>query len=163
VGQSQLVVHTVTLSGRQYPMRQVVPVGQELAVAVVHWARQEPLTQSLPVLQSAPVEHVPLGRAWQRPLVQAWPAAQSLSAVQPTTQALLMHQAPLPQSELYVQLAGMLPPPPVPDWVPPPELLVAPPPAPDCEPPPAPLCEPPPAPLLLPASGVLEVLPFDEQ
>jgi hypothetical protein len=153
-------------------MRQVVPVGQELAVDVVHCARHEPLTQSLPVLQSAPVEQVPLGRAWHRPLVQAWPAVQSLSAVQPTMHALLMHHAPWPQSELYVQLAGMLLPPPVPDWVPPPLLLVAPPPVPDCEPPPVldcepppvPLCcEPPPVPLLLPASGLLEVLPFDEQ
>ncbi len=62
--------------------------------------------------------------------------------------ALLMHQAPWPQSELYVQLVGATVPPPVPLDVPPP-LLALPPPVPLEEPPPL-LAVPPPVPLEAP-------------
>jgi hypothetical protein len=83
--------------------------------------------------------------------------AQSLSALQPTTHLLLMHQAPWPHSLLYVQLEGRpasAPPVPVPPPVP-----AEPPPVPLPEPPPVPpLPLPPPAPLTPPSgSGWLDV------
>lgn len=44
VGQSQFVLHTVTVGGRQYPMRQVVPIAQ--VVVALQVLRHEPSTQS---------------------------------------------------------------------------------------------------------------------
>ena len=115
-------------------MRQVVPLAQTGPVAV-HCVRHDPSTQSWPALQCADCVHVPDGRGLQRPPWQVLFAEQSMSAVQPFTQTLLMHHEPAPQSALNVQLEPPEPPP-VP-LVPPPVPLV-PPPVPPL-PPPAPV------------------------
>src|SRR4051812_22752202 len=105
-------------------MRQLVLAGQ--VVAEVQLTRHWPSTQSLPLWQWAAWLQVPAGRGLHRPPWQVSLLPQSMSAVQPPTQALLMHQAPAPQSALKVQLEGWLLPPPLP--VVPPPVPAAPPP-----------------------------------
>jgi hypothetical protein len=67
VGQSQLVVHTTVVGGKQWPTRQMVPVVH--VVSAVHWARQVASTQSEPVGQSPALLQVPVTRVRHRP---AW-------------------------------------------------------------------------------------------
>lgn len=98
VGQSQLVVHTVVVGGRQYPMRQTFPPVQ--VALEVHWLAQAPLTQSWPDMQCAEVLQVPGTRGLQRPPWHELPAVQSLSAEQPKKQRAFTHHAPTPQSAL---------------------------------------------------------------
>lgn len=96
---------------------------------------------------------VPAGRALQRPPWQVSVEPQSMSAVQPITHLLLMHQAPMPHSALNVQLEGTpppvppLPPVPVPPLWPPAPPVPLPPPVPVLPPVPASEPLPPPVPL----------------
>lgn len=81
VGQSQLVVHTTEVGGRQWPMRHTVPVVQ--VASTLHWVRQVASTQSELVGQSPALPQVPGTRVRHRPPWQELPGAQSASAVQP--------------------------------------------------------------------------------
>lgn len=105
VGQSQLVVHTTWVEGRQYPMRHSWPVLQ--TDAVVQRSRQLPSTQSWEVAQCEELEQVPAGRGLHRPPWQELPLLQSVSAEQPKKQVAFTHQPPSPQSALKVQLVGV--------------------------------------------------------
>lgn len=130
-------------------MRQVVPIAQ--VVAAVHWVRHEPSTQSWPLWQCADCVHVPAGRGLQRPPWQVLLPEQSMSALQPPTQTLLMHHEPAPQSALNVQLVLPVPPPapplpPLPPVPVPPPVPALPPPVPPLPPVPASLPLPPPVP-----------------
>jgi hypothetical protein len=66
VGQSQLVVQTTEVGGRQCPIRQLSPLAQ--LASVVHEARQVASMQSEPLAQSPAVLQVPVGRSRQRPV-----------------------------------------------------------------------------------------------
>jgi hypothetical protein len=98
VGQSQLVVQTTEVGGRQCPMRQLRPPVQ--LASVVQETRQVASMQSEPGAQSPAVLQVPEGRGRQRPAWQDCPEAQSASTVQPKRHLELRHQAPWPQSAL---------------------------------------------------------------
>jgi hypothetical protein len=91
-GQSQLVVHTTAVGGKQYPMRQTVPVAQVASLA--QRLRHMLSTQSLPPAQSPALRHVPAGLGWHRPSWQLSALGQSLSTEQPLRHWALTHHEP---------------------------------------------------------------------
>lgn len=78
----------------------------------VHWPvleqrlRQVESTQSWPAAHSAPVLQLPGARGRHSPPWQLSPRLQLVSVVQPKKHLLFTHQAPVPQSELAVQVEG---------------------------------------------------------